>query len=200
MGDPSNADGLNDIIYYDDVRIFDETLTPSEIRSLAHSNVSQRNSIATPQIDPTFDLSSVFSDPNSNDTLTYSVSVAYESEPGLATVSISGSTLTVDINDATEGGNAVIEVTASDGTCSSTHTFNLIVLPDKDQDGVADEDDLDDDNDGILDTVEGTDTDGDGIPDDDADGDGVPNHLDTDSDNDGCLDSERRDTSLEHLQ
>ena len=190
LGDPSNADGLNDIIYYDDVRIFDETLTPSEIRSLAHSNVSQRNSIATPQIDPTFDLSSVFSDPNSNDTLTYSASVTYESEPGLATVSISGSTLTVDINDATEGGNAVIEVTASDGTCSSTHTFNLIVLPDKDQDGVADEDDLDDDNDGILDTVEGTDTDGDGIPDDDADGDGVPNHLDTDSDNDGCLDSE----------
>ena len=51
----------------------------------------------------------------------------------------------------------VIEVTAFDGTRSSTHTFNLIVLPDKDQDGVADEDDLDDDNDGILDTVEGTD-------------------------------------------
>ena len=75
LGDPSNADGLNDIIYYDDVRIFDETLTPSEIRSLAHSNVSQRNSIATPLIDPTFDLSSVFSDPNSNDTLTYSASV-----------------------------------------------------------------------------------------------------------------------------
>ena len=150
LGDPSNAENLNDIIYYDDVRIFDETLTPSEIRSLAHSNVSQRKHYCYPQIDPTFDLSSVFSDPNSNDTLTYSVSVAYESEPGLATVSISGSTLTVDINDATEGGNAVIEVTASDGTCSSTHTFNLIVLPDKDQDGVADEDDLDDDNDGIF--------------------------------------------------
>ena len=116
LGDKNNNDGLAEHIYYDDVRIFDQALTPSEIRSLAHSNVSQRNSIATPLIDPTFDLSSVFSDPNSNDTLTYSASVTYESEPGLATVSISGSTLTVDINDATEGGNAVIEVTASDGT------------------------------------------------------------------------------------
>jgi hypothetical protein len=175
---------------YDDLRIFNKALKPSEIRSIAHSKVSQRNSTATPLSDPTFDLSNVFADPNSNDTLTYTASVTYQSEAGLATVSISSSTLTVDINDASEGGNAVIEVTASDGTCSSTHTFNLIVLPDKDQDGIADEDDLDDDNDGILDTVEGTDTDGDGIPDDDADGDGVPNHLDTDSDNDGCLDSE----------
>ncbi len=151
---------------------------------------SIKEALCYPQTDPTFDLSNVFTDPNSNDTLTYTASITYQSENGLATVSISSSTLTVDINDASEGGNAVIEVTASDGTCSSTHTFNLIVLPDKDQDGIADEDDLDDDNDGILDTVEGTDTDGDGIPDDDADGDGVPNHLDTDSDNDGCLDSE----------
>ena len=84
LGDSSNADGLNDIIYYDDVN-FDQTQLHQK-RSLAHSNVSQRNSIATPQIDPTFDLSSVFSDPNSNDTLTYSASVTFESEPGLATV------------------------------------------------------------------------------------------------------------------
>ena len=182
--------GDNNIYLYDNTRIFNGVLTPEQVRLIAHSKVSQRNSTATPLSDPTFDLSTVFSDPNSNDTLTYTASVTYQSEAGLATVSISSSTLTVDINDATEGGNAVIEVTAFDGNCSSTHTFNLIVLPDKDQDGIADEDDLDDDNDGILDTVEGTDTDGDGIPDDDADGDGVPNHLDTDSDNDGCLDSE----------
>ena len=183
VGDISNQ---NNQLMYDELRIFDTALTNKEIRNIAHTIITT----ATPQTDPTFDLSNVFTDPNSNDTLTYTASVTYESENGLATVSISSSTLTVDINDATEGGNAVIEVTASDGTCSSTHTFNLIVLPDKDQDGIADEDDLDDDNDGILDTVEGTDTDGDGIPDDDADGDGVPNHLDTDSDNDGCLDSE----------
>ena len=180
----------NNQLMYDELRIFDTALTDKEIRNIAHTSQHQRSTTATPQTDPTFDLSNLFTDPNSNDTLTYTASVTYQSENGLATVSISSSTLTVDINDATEGGNAVIEVTASDGTCSSTHTFNLIVLPDKDQDGIADEDDLDDDNDGILDTVEGTDTDGDGIPDDDADGDGVPNHLDTDSDNDGCLDSE----------
>ena len=180
----------NNEYMYDEMRVFDSALTSKEIRNIAHTSQHQRSTTATPQTDPTFDLSSVFTDPNSNDTLTYTASVTYQSEAGLATVSISSSTLTVDINDASEGGNAVIEVTASDGTCSSTHTFNLIVLPDKDQDGIADEDDLDDDNDGILDTVEGTDTDGDGIPDDDADGDGVPNHLDTDSDNDGCLDSE----------
>ena len=187
VGDLSNQ---NNELMYDELRVFDTALTDKEIRNIAHTSQHQRSTTATPQTDPTFDLSNVFTDPNSNDTLTYTASVTYESENGLATVSISSSMLTVDINDATEGGNAVIEVTASDGTCSSTHTFNLIVLPDKDQDGIADEDDLDDDNDGILDTVEGTDTDGDGIPDDDADGDGVPNHLDTDSDNDGCLDSE----------
>ncbi|MDC1011789.1 gliding motility-associated C-terminal domain-containing protein [Flavobacteriaceae bacterium] len=180
----------NNQFMYDEMRVFDTALTSKEIRNIAHTSQHQRSTTATPQTDPTFDLSNVFTDPNSNDTLTYTASVTYESENGLASVSISSSTLTVDINDASEGGNAVIEVTASDGTCSSTHTFNLIVLPDKDQDGIADEDDLDDDNDGILDTVEGTDTDGDGIPDDDADGDGLPNHLDTDSDNDGCLDSE----------
>ena len=197
-GDYSTSDLLffgdytapNNEFMYDEMRVFDSALTSKEIRNIAHTSQHQRSTTATPQTDPTFDLSNVFTDPNSNDTLTYTASVTYQSENGLASVSISSSTLTVDINDASEGGNAVIEVTASDGTCSSTHTFNLIVLPDKDQDGIADEDDLDDDNDGILDTVEGTDTDGDGIPDDDADGDGLPNHLDTDSDNDGCLDSE----------
>ena len=41
----------------------------------------------------------------------------------------------------------------------------LTVLPDNDKDGIADEDDLDDDNDGILDIyeIEGIDSDGDGI-------------------------------------
>ncbi|MBX2894427.1 MAG: gliding motility-associated C-terminal domain-containing protein [Cyclobacteriaceae bacterium] len=50
---------------------------------------------------------------------------------------------------------------------------------DKDGDGVPDIIDVDDDNDGILDTDEGT---------DDADQDGLPNHRDLDSDNDGIPD------------
>ena len=51
---------------------------------------------------------------------------------------------------------------------------------DNDEDGIDDNTDLDDDNDGILDTEEGT---------GDADGDGVPNYQDLDSDGDGCFDA-----------
>jgi len=52
---------------------------------------------------------------------------------------------------------------------------------DTDGDGVYDEDDLDDDNDGLPDDVEGN-----GLV--DTDGDGIPDSLDIDSDNDGLLD------------
>lgn len=61
----------------------------------------------------------------------------------------------------------------------------LTVLPDNDKDGIADEDDLDDDNDGILDIYEGL-----GI---DTDGDGIVNAFDLDSDGDGCLDVDEVD-------
>jgi large repetitive protein len=50
---------------------------------------------------------------------------------------------------------------------------------DSDGDGVSNNNDVDDDNDGILDSDE---------PIGDADGDGIPNSLDTDSDNDGIPD------------
>ena len=50
---------------------------------------------------------------------------------------------------------------------------------DNDSDGVLDASDLDDDNDGIPDSIEGT---------ADSDGDGVPDYHDLDSDNDGLLD------------
>ena len=50
-----------------------------------------------------------------------------------------------------------------------------------DSDGVPDELDLDDDNDGITDLLEGGDT-------LDTDGDGIPNRLDYDSDGDSCND------------
>ena len=55
----------------------------------------------------------------------------------------------------------------------------LTVLPDNDEDNVQDIYDLDDDNDGILDTEEGM---------DDIDLDGIPNQFDLDSDGDGCKD------------
>ena len=65
--------------------------------------------------------------------------------------------------------------------------------PDTDADGIINQEDLDDDNDGILDTAEGLiDADGDGIADPnsrDSDGDGTPDGWDLDSDNDGLLDN-----------
>ncbi|MBC5838127.1 gliding motility-associated C-terminal domain-containing protein [Flavobacterium sp. F-392] len=51
---------------------------------------------------------------------------------------------------------------------------------DTDSDGIADIIDIDDDNDGIIDTVEGN---------IDSDGDGIPNSLDIDADNDGIPDN-----------
>ena len=56
----------------------------------------------------------------------------------------------------------------------------LTVLPDKDEDNVQDIYDLDDDNDGILDTEEGF---------GDLDLDGIPNLFDLDSDGDNCFDA-----------
>jgi hypothetical protein len=59
--------------------------------------------------------------------------------------------------------------------------------PDSDSDGLADVDDSDDDNDGILDTVEAAACSPSAV-DCDTDGDGIPNRLDTDSDGDGISD------------
>ena len=58
---------------------------------------------------------------------------------------------------------------------------NITVKLDTDCDGIPNDIDIDDDNDGILDTDEGMTV--------DTDGDGIPNRLDIDSDNDGILDN-----------
>jgi hypothetical protein len=102
------------------------------------------------------------------------------------------------------------EVCDAYGLCASA-SATLTILQDFDADGVNDASDLDDDNDGILDTVEsgGTDpsadNDSDGIPNFrdsdfcslngfgicatlDVDSDGYANHQDPDSDGDGCSD------------
>ena len=71
--------------------------------------------------------------------------------------------------------------------------MSLVDGPDSDGDGIRNQDDLDDDNDGILDSAEGLiDSDGDGFADGssvDTDSDGTPDALDLDSDNDGILDN-----------
>jgi gliding motility-associated-like protein len=65
--------------------------------------------------------------------------------------------------------------------CDSA-TVYIEILADNDCDGVADIDDIDDDNDGILDVKEGDRT-------LDSDLDGIPNSLDIDSDDDGIVDN-----------
>ncbi len=73
-----------------------------------------------------------------------------------------------------------------------------VICPDTDGDGVNDNVDLDDDNDGILDTVEDPNIDGDDNPltdPYDLDEDGIPNHLDIDSDNDGIPDNVEAQTT-----
>ncbi len=76
-----------------------------------------------------------------------------------------------------------IDNTSSYNACSFlplSVTLPITVLVDCDLDDVYDKDDIDDDNDGILDILEG---------DEDIDGDGLPNSVDIDSDNDGCYDA-----------
>ncbi|MEE9349740.1 MAG: gliding motility-associated C-terminal domain-containing protein, partial [Flavobacteriaceae bacterium] len=98
------------------------------------------------------------------------------------------------------------------------------VYGDTDCDGLINEDDIDDDNDGITDIVENggsnptTDADGDnipqylddndndasigdddGLPQNDTDGDNLPNHLDIDSDGDGIPDNVEGQTTLDYI-
>lgn len=99
----------------------------------------------------------------------------------------------------------------SNSNLCDTAVVTITVAMDNDGDGIGDVDDLDDDNDGILDTAESNgidpsaDADSDGTPNYqdpdfcslnafsictnlDADNDGIPNHFDLDSDGDGCND------------
>ncbi len=70
---------------------------------------------------------------------------------------------------------------ALDAKCTNATVF-INIFPDNDCDGIDDSTDLDDDNDGISDAVEGNSS-------SDMDGDGIPDSKDIDSDNDGILDN-----------
>ena len=80
-----------------------------------------------------------------------------------------------------------IIVTITDGTETASASLDITVVKDSDKDGVPDDIDLDDDNDGILDTVENAACTPSSIT-CDTDGDGIPNNLDLDSDGDGLSD------------
>lgn len=128
-------------------------------------------------------------------------------------------TSTITLNTNTQ----YIKITKGDNGSSVTdfdldaiqYNYGSACARDTDEDGVADWDDIDDDNDGVLDVTEGggvdpsadddgdetpnyqdvnypgfTDVNNDGVHDPfDHDMDGVPNHLDVDADNDGILDN-----------
>jgi len=101
--------------------------------------------------------------------------------------------------DADEDGDPTNDDTDEDGTPDYLDPDNG---PDTDGDGVPDITDLDDDNDGILDTVEDPDLDGDANPLTgplDSDDDGYPNHLDIDADNDGLPDNIEAQTTAGYI-
>lgn len=81
----------------------------------------------------------------------------------------------------------------ADGAFDSAILIDVISgFPDDDDDGIANDADLDDDNDGIYDTEEDDNLDNDNNPlsnPTDTDMDGIPNYLDLDSDGDGIPDN-----------
>lgn len=94
----------------------------------------------------------VATDADTGDTLTYSISGGTDA----ALFTIDPSTGKLDFKTAAASGTYTVIVNADDGK-GRTDTQTLTVKADKDtdKDGVPDTTDLDDDNDGILDSVEG---------------------------------------------
>ncbi len=133
------------------------------------------------------DVTNNDTDPNGSG-LTVTITTA----PANGIVSVVGGIVTYTPNAGFTGSDSFVYQIDDGAGGTSTATVSINVTPDSDGDGIPDAIDLDDDNDGILDSVE---------TDADFDGDGIPNRLDLDSDNDGIpdieesgLDSTRKNT------
>lgn len=125
-----------------------------------------------------------------------------------SSVSLPAGTGTFSINGNLINSIVITNINLSDTTTSrvALNLFATCIPKDSDGDGIADQNDLDSDNDSILDlfeaqaqsgiTLSNVDVTGDGIDDvfgtgiilADTDTDGIPNYLDLDSDNDGIHD------------
>jgi hypothetical protein len=106
----------------------------------------------------------------------------------------------------TPGETYRVKFAIADLTDSSYDSAIFIKLisgfPDTDDDGVANDADLDDDNDGIYDTTEDANLDNDNNPltiPTDTDGDGIYNYLDLDSDGDGIPDNIEAQTTSGYI-
>ncbi|MFS4494105.1 gliding motility-associated C-terminal domain-containing protein [Maribacter sp. 2308TA10-17] len=115
-----------------------------------------------------------------------------------------------DIDDDGDDINTIDEDADGDGDPTNDDTdgdgipdyLDPDLGPDTDGDGVPDLVDLDDDNDGIRDSTEDPNLDGDDDPLTnplDTDGDGFPNHLDIDADNDGIPDNVEAQTTAGYI-
>jgi hypothetical protein len=111
--------------------------------------------------------------------ITYTAPVGTDNCSGVTTTLLSGP---ISGSNLAPGSYTVV-YRATDAAGNTDCSFVITVVPsaDHDGDGICDNMDLDSDNDGIPDVLEG----GDLL---DSDGDGVPDRFDLDSDNDGIYD------------
>ena len=129
----------------------------------------------------------------SNGTLYYNGVAVTE---GQVIYNFNNSLLTVDPDD----GDVVVvfSYTTTDDAGFESRSARVTIPfsdPDTDGDGITNSKDLDDDNDGILDTIENATA----LNGGDSDGDGIPDRLDLDSDGDGILDLEESNPNAKTL-
>ena len=110
----------------------------------------------------------------------------------LAYVGVSSFQITYSLNKTSTAANTANFPLDGEGGIAFVDPVTCVPVLDTDGDGVANVNDIDDDNDGILDTTEG----GDLL---DSDGDGIANSLDLDSDNDGIPDNIEAQTTAGYI-